>query len=164
MHADIHGAPSVVIKSEGREVGEKTIYEAAQFAVSMSKAWNAGFGNLGAYWVYPSQVSKMGESGEYVAKGAWVVHGKRNYVHKVPLQLGIGQVKYPGVDILMCGAVDAVKSRSERYVIIQPGDIRKEEFAKMISREFGAPVDEILRILPPGRIGIVLRHGLKSEQ
>ncbi len=164
MHADIHGAPSVVIKTEGREVGERTLYEAAQFAVSMSKAWNAGFGNLSAYWVYPSQVSKMGESGEYVAKGAWVVHGKRNYIHKVPLRLGVGEINYQGVKMVMCGAVDAVKSRSEKYFIIEPGDIRKEEFAKTLSREFGIPTEEALRILPPGKIRIVESRGLKTEK
>ncbi len=163
MHADIHGAPSVVIKSEGKKIGEKTIYEAAQFAVSMSKAWNAGFGNLSAYWVYPSQVSKMGESGEYVARGAWVVHGKRNYVHKVPLRLAVGEIEYQGVKMVMCGPVDALLYRSNKYIIIEPGDMKKEEFAKKIAQEFGIPVEEALKILPPGKIRIIERKNVNFE-
>ncbi len=160
MHADIHGAPSVVIKSEGKEIGEKTLQEAAQFAVSMSKAWNAGFGNLSAYWVYPSQVSKMGESGEYVARGAWVVHGKRNYIHKVPLQLAVGEIEYQRVKMVMCAPPDSVRVRASKYILIEPGDIKKDEFAKEISRIYGISVEEALRILPPGRIRVVERKGL----
>ncbi len=163
MHADIHGAPSVVIKSEGKEIGEKTLYEAAQFAVSMSKAWNAGFGNMSAYWVYPSQVSKMGESGEYVARGAWVVHGKRNYIHKVPLRLAVGEIEYMGVKMVMCGPVDAVIHRSQRYLVIEPGDIKKDELAKRIAREFEISVEEALKILPPGKIRIVERRNVNFE-
>ena len=160
MHADIHGAPSVVIKSEGKEIGEKTLYEAAQFAVSMSKAWNAGFGNLSAYWVYPSQVSKMGESGEYVARGAWVVHGKRNYIHKVPLQLAVGEIEYQKVKMVMCAPPDSIKVRTSRYILIEPGNTKKDDFAKEISKVYGIAVEEALRILPPGRIRIVGRRGI----
>ncbi len=161
MHADIHGAPSVVIKSEGKEIGENTLREAAQFAVSMSKAWNAGFGNMSAYWVYPSQVSKMGESGEYVSKGAWVVHGKRNYFHHVPLRLALGMIEFQGVKLLMCGPVDSVISRCSEYIIIEPGDIKKEDFAKKIAKIFDVPVDEVMKILPPGKIRIVESKGVK---
>ena len=163
MHADIHGAPSVVIKSEGKEIGEITLNEAAQFAVSMSKAWNAGFGNLSAYWVYPSQVSKMGESGEYVARGAWVVHGKRNYIHKVPLRLAIGEIEYQRVKMVMCGPVSAVVNKSNRYVVIEPGDVKKEVFAKKIVREFEISVEEALKILPPGKIRILERKNVNFE-
>jgi len=159
MHADIHGAPSVVIKVEGREVGEESLFEAAQFAVSMSKAWNAGFGNLSAYWVYPSQVSKMGESGEYVARGSWVVHGKRNYIHHVPLKLGIGEIEYQGTRLVMCGAVNSILSRCDRYIIIEPGDIKKNDFAKEIAGIFNIPVEEALKILPPGSVRITEKRG-----
>ena len=163
MHADIHGAPSVVIKSEGRVIGEITLNEAAQFAVSMSKAWNAGFGNLSAYWVYPSQVSKMGESGEYVARGAWVVHGKRNYIHKVPLRLAVGEIEYQGVKMLMCGPVSAVRKKSDGYVVIEPGDIKKDAFAKKVAKEFDVSVEEASKILPPGKIRILERKNVNFE-
>ena len=155
MHADIHGAPSVVIKTGGEEVGDATLQEAAQFAVSMSKAWNAGFGNLSAYWVYPSQVSKMGESGEYVARGAWVIHGKRNYIHKVALRLAVGWIKYDNTNIVMCAPESALRARTSSYIIIEPGDIKKELGAKKIAEELKAPIDDILRILPPGKLRII---------
>ncbi|NPA74684.1 MAG: fibronectin-binding domain-containing protein [Euryarchaeota archaeon] len=155
MHADIHGAPSVVIKSEGREISDTALKEAAQFAVSMSKAWNAGFASMSAYWVYPSQVSKMGESGEYVARGAWVIHGKRNYIHNAPLRLAIGKIEYQGVELPMCGPEPAVQARTSHYAVIEPGDESKESVAKKIAKSIGASVDELVSIMPPGKSKIV---------
>ena len=40
LHSDIHGAPSVVIKSNGKEIPENTINEAAVMAASFSSAWS----------------------------------------------------------------------------------------------------------------------------
>ena len=34
LHADVHGAPAVIVKSQGKEIPEPTLREAAQFAVS----------------------------------------------------------------------------------------------------------------------------------
>ncbi len=155
MHADIHGAPSVVIKTEGRDITESALREAAIFAVSMSKAWNAGFASMSAYWVYPSQVSKMGESGEYVARGAWVIHGKRNYIHDAPLRLAIGKIEYQGVELPMCAPESAVGAKTGKYVVIEPGDERKESVAKRIASTLNTPVDELVSLLPPGKSKIV---------
>ena len=159
MHADIHGAASLVIKTEGSNPGDATMREAAQFAVSMSKAWNAGFGSMSAYWVYPSQVSKMGESGEYVARGAWVIHGKRNYIHNAPLILAVGKIEYQKTLIPMCAPESAVKVRGNKYIVIEPGDESKEIVAKKIARELDASVDEIVSILPPGKSRIIRKTG-----
>ncbi len=51
-HADVYGAPHVVIK-DGQKAGERTIFEACQFAVSMSRAWSQGLYSADAYWAYP---------------------------------------------------------------------------------------------------------------
>ncbi|MCK4444929.1 MAG: NFACT family protein, partial [Thermoplasmata archaeon] len=56
-HADVKGAPSVVVK-EGSKATEVTLKEACQFAVTFSKAWSTKLGGGSAYWVKPEQVSK----------------------------------------------------------------------------------------------------------
>ena len=56
-HADLHGAPSTVVK-EGSKAGEATLREACEFALVYSKAWSAGIASGSAYWVLPEQVSK----------------------------------------------------------------------------------------------------------
>ena len=53
----------------------------------------------------------------------------------------------------MCFTI--LKSRSENYVRIVPGDTKKDEIAKQLARKFNTTVDELLAILPPGKIKIV---------
>jgi len=156
FHADIHGAPSVVLKAGGREVDEKTVEEVAQFAVCFSKAWSNNLWGVSAYYAKSYQVSKRAESGEYVPKGAWIVRGKRNYVHKIPLRLAVGVIEYEGVKLVMCAPESAVAARSKKYVIIEPGDMKKEVAAKEIAKILEwENVDEIVKVLPPGKIRIV---------
>lgn len=156
FHADIHGAPSVVLKTGGNEVDEKTVEEVAQFAVCFSKAWSNNLWGISAYYAKSYQVSKRAESGEYVPKGAWIVRGKRNYVHKIPLRLAVGVIEYEGTKLVMCAPVSAVAARSKKYVIIEPGEMKKEMAAKEIAKILEwENLDEIVRILPPGKIRIV---------
>ncbi|MFA4645784.1 ribosome rescue protein RqcH [Pyrococcus kukulkanii] len=153
-HADIWGAPHVVIK-DGQKAGEKTIFEACQFAVSMSRAWSEGLASGDAYWVYPSQVSKQAPAGEYLPKGAFMVYGKRNWLHGIPLKLAVGIVDYEGENLVMCGPVDAVKAHARRYIVIRPGDTKKSELVKRIKKIFEkwgykVPEEDIMAVLPPG--------------
>ena len=158
-HADVHGAPHVVIK-DGQKAGEKTIFEACQFAVSMSKAWSEGVYSADAYWAYPNQVTKKAPSGEYLGKGAFMVYGKRNWYHGIPLKLAVGIINYEGEDLVMCGPVDALKAHTKRYIVIRPGDLKKSELVKKIKKIFerwGYKVaeEDIMAILPPGEGEIV---------
>ncbi|MDH3364675.1 MAG: ribosome rescue protein RqcH [Thermoplasmata archaeon] len=159
-HADIHGAPSVVVKmAEG--VGEQTLAEACKFAVATSKAWNAKLGTGVGYWVLPEQVSKSPQSGEFLARGAFVIRGKRNYSDKAEIMLGLGEVEFEGERKIMCGPVEAVKARGKRYALIRPGAIDKNAFAKAAARAFHVPIEEVQRVLPPGNIDIVESFGVE---
>ncbi|WP_324736711.1 ribosome rescue protein RqcH [Thermococcus sp. SY098] len=158
-HADVHGAPHIVIK-DGQKASEKTIFEACQFAVSMSKAWSEGVYSADAYWAYPNQVTKKAPSGEYLGKGAFMVYGKRNWYHGIPLKLAVGIVNYEGEDLVMCGPVDALKAHTKRYIVIRPGDLKKSELVKKIKKileKWGYKVaeEDIMAILPPGEGEIV---------
>ncbi|AMM55029.1 ribosome rescue protein RqcH [Pyrococcus kukulkanii] len=158
-HADIWGAPHVIVKN-GQKAGDKTIFEACQFAVSMSRAWNEGLASGDAYWVYPNQVSKQAPAGEYLPKGAFMIYGKRNWLHGIPLKLAIGIVNYEGEELVMCGPVDAVKAHTKRYIVIRPGDMKKSELVKKIKRIFEkwgykVPEEDIMAVLPPGEGEIV---------
>ncbi|WP_456394659.1 ribosome rescue protein RqcH [Thermococcus sp.] len=153
-HADVYGAPHVVIK-DGRKAGEKTIFEACQFAVSMSKAWSRGVYSEDAYWAYPEQVTKKTPSGEYLGKGAFMVYGKRNWFHGLPLKLAVGIVLYEGDDFVVCAPVDAIKAHANRYIVIRPGGLKKSELVKRIKHIFekwGYRVreEDIMAVLPPG--------------
>ncbi|UKK01219.2 hypothetical protein MACK_002032 [Theileria orientalis] len=115
FHADIHGASSVILKTNSQELikstesGEESqvekaggkgneddfiakirvsIEEAANFAVCHSNAWNDKF-SVQSWWVYWHQVSKTPPSGEYVPQGSFVIRGKKNYLQPQKLEMGI---------------------------------------------------------------------------
>ncbi len=161
IHADVHGAPSCVVKAadaEGNElpISEKTLEEACQFALSYSKAWNQ-FAGGSAYWVNPEQVSKTPESGEYLPRGAFVIRGKRNYV-KCDIEIAIGKVEIQGYEKIMGGAPSAVKKWAGQWVVIEHGETNKNEGAKYLAKKFGAGVEEMQRVLPPGGVRIKEEH------
>ena len=153
-HADVYGAPHVVIK-DGQKAGEKTIFEACQFAVSMSRAWSLGLYSADAYWAYPEQVTKQAPSGEYLGKGAFMVYGKRNWLRGLPLKLAVGVINYEGEDYVVCAPVEAIKAHTKRYIVIRPGRLKKGELVKKIRailEKWGYKVreEDLNAILPPG--------------
>lgn len=166
LHSDIHGAPSVVIKSEGKEIPQTTIDEAASFAASFSSAWTKGFGSQDVYWVHPDQVSKTPESGEFVAKGAFIIRGSRNYIRAATLLIAVGIVDYEG-ERLMAGPLDAVKKYTDNYIIIKPGYTKKEALAREILRKIDEEriftLEDMIRILPSGKCDIVDERSLRRR-
>ncbi len=159
-HADLHGAPSTVIKV-GSRATDVTLREACEFALAYSKAWSAGLASGSAYWVLPEQVSKQAESGEFLPRGAFVIRGKRNYVHDLPVRIAIGEVEVEGHRKIMGGPISAVVARSARYVVLAPGKEDREAVAKRLAAAFAVPIEEIVRAMPPGGVEIIDRHDVE---
>ncbi len=151
VHADIHGAPSCILKAcdiNGNKLSieEEAIKEACQFAVVYSKAWHQ-FLVYNAYWVYPWQVSKRAESGEYLPKGAFMIRGKRNY-EKCSMEIAVGKVKINEEEKIMGGPPTAVKKWANKWVIFIPGNEDKNRVAKELAKVFDCSVEEVLKVLP----------------
>ncbi|MEA1994050.1 MAG: ribosome rescue protein RqcH [Euryarchaeota archaeon] len=147
LHADIHGAPHVIVK-DGQKCSEKTVDEAAVFAASFSRAWKKKIAGVDVYWVYPEQVTKSPPSGEYLPTGAFFIKGEKRFIKHVPLSLAIGIFENKP----MCGSVSAVKANCKKYVEIVQGDKRKEALAKILAHMLGYDnLDEIIQVLPTGR-------------
>ncbi|MHB8584445.1 MAG: ribosome rescue protein RqcH [Thermoplasmatota archaeon] len=163
VHADLHGAPSLVVKGTGNAPpSETSLAEAAAYAVAMSKAWATGHASGQAYWVLPSQVSRTPMTGEHLARGAFVIRGKRNYV-PVDVRLAIGEVEIEGARKVMCGPESAVAARSKRYIVIVPGEEEKNAFSRRAAALFSVPVEEVLSILPPGDVSAVASKGVDES-
>lgn len=165
-HADIHGAPSCVIKSkdiDGKDtpISEITLNEACQFAAGYSKAWKQ-FAEAQAYWVLPEQVSRTPQSGEFLPKGAFVIRGKRNY-YKCKLELAVGQIMIDDTKKIMGGPVDAVRKRADKYVVIVPGDTKRNALAHKLSKVFDMPADQIEKVLPPGDVTVIEKAGFELK-
>jgi len=164
-HADIHGAPSCIIKSKGVHdeqlpISEKTLEEACMFAVSYSRAWNQ-FGEASAYWVLPEQVSKTPESGEFVPKGAFMIRGKRNYC-RCKLEVAVGLIPLGNAEKLMGGPLTAVSTRAVKgYAILTPGTMKKSMIAQKLAKAFQVSTDVVEKVLPPGNCTIIKTMGFE---
>ncbi len=131
FHADVAGAPFVVVKTEGKAPSEQALREAGEFAAAFSRAWREGAGSADVYWVKPSQLTKSGPSGEYVPHGAFAVSGKRNWMRNVTLKVAVGVVEGEKTRFVG-GPVEAVKAKTKAYVTLVPGDLVGKEFLKQI--------------------------------
>jgi predicted ribosome quality control (RQC) complex YloA/Tae2 family protein len=131
FHADITGAPFVVVKTEGKAPSEQALREAGEFAAAFSRGWREGVGSADVYWVKPEQLSKSGPSGEYVPHGAFAVIGKRNWMRGVPLQLAVGVVGGENVRFIG-GPLEAVKAKTKAYVTLVPGDVTGKKILNQI--------------------------------
>ncbi len=155
VHADLHGAASVVVKrvEPPATVSDVTLREAAQWAVAFSKAWRAGLASAQAFWASPDQVSKGAESGEFVPRGAWVVRGTKHFVPDVPLELGIGPVRYDGEEFLAVAPATALRARGTVRFLLTPGDERERASREIdLARELGVPRSRLQGLLPAGGV------------
>ena len=151
-HTDIHGAPSTILK-DGASATPEELREACQFATAQSKGWVAAVSEGSAYWVYPDQVSKTPNPGEFVPRGAFIIRGKRNYEYHLPMELAVGEIYFQGARKIMCGPEQAFKD-CEKMMIIRPSKSKTRLSGEMAKR-FNVPEEEISKILPPGDIEIV---------
>ena len=159
LHADIHGAPSVVAKVQSDSLNDNLLKELGEFSASFSSAWSKNFTSQDVYWVEPDQVSKTPVSGEFVPKGAFIIRGHRNYIRGAKLEISIGIVEYDGEKRIMAGPTDAMKHHTNKFVTIKPGFTKKEKIAKEILSRINEDnllsLDDIVRVLPSGKCDFV---------
>lgn len=93
VHADMHGAASVIVKNNPQTpdapIPPSTLSQAGSLSVCSSNAWDSKAG-MGAWWVNAEQVSKSAPAGEYLPSGSFMVRGNKNYLPPQPLILGFG--------------------------------------------------------------------------
>ena len=163
FHADILGAPFVVIKTEGKTPSQQSICEAAQLAASHSRAWKFKFGAIDVYWVHPHQLSKTPPSGEYLKRGAFIIRGKKNYLRKTPLQLAIGIDHKTTPISVIGGPLEAVKSKTDISAEIIPGDSSSGELAKKVlqtlRRKAPKEMGERVSKIPLAEVQVFIPYG-----
>jgi hypothetical protein len=176
FHAEIHGSPFFLIKNIGMNEEDinqnsQSLLEGAIATVSFSRAWKDGLSSADAYWVYPNQVKKGAPTGQFLPRGSFVIEGKRNFVKGLELKLSIGVTKENNNYKMICGPVESIKSKSIIHSILMPGTIDPMHGAKKIKAELinnsqnkeelieflkKVALDDIIRVLPSGKIKITL--------
>jgi predicted ribosome quality control (RQC) complex YloA/Tae2 family protein len=161
-HADLFGSPFFVLKG-GKAQTDAEIAEVAQTTVAFSSAWKTGLGAADAYWVNPDQVSTSAPSGEFLARGSFVIRGRKNFVthNLVEVAVGVG----PDGRVLS-GPESAISRTAAAYVVIRPQKEKSSETAKRVKKDLEAlardasgaqlSLDDVLRMLPSGG-GKILR-------
>ncbi len=136
MHADIHGAPAVIVKARGSEPGEGDLLDAAVVAAAYSKAWKAGVGAVRVFYVPAEQVSLSPPSGEYLAKGGIMVYGRKRYLPPIPIRIYLGIAEgSDGVPRVVVGSEEVVARHSIAYAVLLPGDESRIDVAARLKRE-----------------------------
>ena len=165
FHTQHPGAPLTVVKSEGKEVPETTLFEAATFAVSHSSLWKGKSASGDCYMVKGDQVSKTPESGEYVPKGSFIIRGERRYFEDVTLELAVGLELRPETRVIG-GPISAVTKNGSYICEIVPGKFNQNDLSKKAYRLYTdlikdqkflkqiASPDLIAMAMPPGESDI----------
>ncbi|MEM1541551.1 MAG: ribosome rescue protein RqcH [Ignisphaera sp.] len=123
LHADVHGASTVVIKTYGKSVDYDSIKEASLIAACYSKAWKNKLFSVDVFWVKGSQISLSPPSGEYLQKGSYMIYGERNYLRNIELKLAIGiEIVNENLIRILIGPEDVISKRTIAYFVIIPGD------------------------------------------
>lgn len=166
VHADVHGASVVIVKGKTERMDE-----VAQFAASYSGAWRSGHASADVYSALPTQVSKTPESGEFVARGSFIVRGERTYYRNIPLAVGIGLMLEPNAAVIG-GPPSAIKQKVKAYVDLRPGQFEPNDAAKKSLRILKEKIGEdeakalknilntetVAAFVPPGGSDIAGNH------
>ncbi|KAB5560036.1 hypothetical protein GE09DRAFT_1030725 [Coniochaeta sp. 2T2.1] len=93
VHADLHGASSVIIKNNPKTpdapIPPSTLSQAGTMSVCASSAWDSKAG-MSAWWVRADQVSKSAPTGQFLPAGSFMVRGEKSFLPPAQLILGFG--------------------------------------------------------------------------
>ena len=158
LHAHIIGSPFGIIRSEGKEITEQAIKEAAQFVGNYSRFWISKLGIADVYWVTPDQVSKTGKG--HIKKGSFMIYGKRNF-------LRTELIIYIGVDEnfeIVKGPLESIKKHAKYFIGLVPGGKEGKEFGELIKSKLiektkkedkekieQINIDKFLKVAPYGK-------------
>lgn len=138
FHTERPGSPFFIVKGFA---GEKTLKEAAIATASYSKSWKEGITSADVYCIKGYQVKT--EKG--LPKGSFMIYGQRKYFEP-ELKIAIGMKD----GIVIGGPVEAVRSQTDNFAIIEQGNEKSSDTAKKIKAKIGGELDEIQKFIPAG--------------
>lgn len=164
FHAEIFGSPFFILKDAPGNMPFDSLNEVAHATVCFSRAWREAMYGMSAYWINPEQVKKAAPSGQFLAKGSFVLEGQKNFIRAGDLKLAVGIMEKDKRHIIMCGPPEPVKKHCICYATIQPGGSEMPDVAKKLRADFiriqediakQFTVDDYVRVLPAGTSHVV---------
>ena len=141
-HADLHGAASVIIKTNGNGLSNEVKSVACQMAVCYSSGWKGKLSTANAFIVNKDQVSLTPPSGQFLPKGSFMIYGEKSQMKNLPLELSIGVVIEKHWARIIVGPKQYL-AHADMTATIIPGDDPKSSIAKNIQSKFRKMADPI---------------------
>lgn len=92
VHADLKGAMPMIIKNKpdtpDAPIPPSTLSQAGNLCICTSDAWDSK-AVMSAWWVRSDQVSKTGQTGEFLPAGMFNIKGKKEYLPPAQLVVGL---------------------------------------------------------------------------
>ena len=128
--------------------------ETSDATAVFSRAWKMNMTTLDVFYVSPDQLSKTPNTGEFIAKGAFIVRGKTNYLKPRKMEIAIGVKKEEsehgsGIRIIS-GPESAISAQTKDYIVLEQGREKASDIAKLFKKKYGGEADDIIRMLPSG--------------
>ncbi len=149
FHTEQPGSPFGIIKqSQNKKATQKDIETFALCIGSFSSSWSRGLGTADVFYVNPNQISKTAQSGEFIAKGSFMIRGEKTFVKNIVLELGIScidtkhkdeeeELEYTQRKVIL-GIPKYLKEVSSKDIIIlTPTQNESKELHKNISKRLG---------------------------
>ena len=125
VHADLHGAASVIVKNKPgmseSPMPPSTLSQAGTLTVATSSAWDSK-AVMSAWWVDAAQVSKIAPTGDFLPTGSFVIRGNKNFLPPAQLLLGFGIMFKVSEE----SKVRHLKHRFQNSVGLTPSELAKD--------------------------------------
>lgn len=160
FHTDMAGSPFFILKLGDDQATQEEIEEVASATTTFSRAFKLGLATNKVFWVNPDQVSKEAQSGEFLAKGSFMIRGKTNYVTNTSMEVAFGVVDGK----LQAAPFLSMLNKTDDIVVVIQGDKKTSDTAKKIKARFGIEnLDEVVSKLPAGTFTILDDRQVKER-
>lgn len=123
VHADLKGAVPMIIKNKpttpDAPIPPSTLSQAGNLSVCTSDAWDSK-AVMSAWWVPSNQVSKTGQTGEFLPPGIFNIKGKKEFLPPAQLIVGLA---------VMFEISEASKARHNKHHVLDGVNISAVEMA-----------------------------------
>ena len=146
FHANIHGG-SVVVLKDGLDADIEDKLDAACYAGCYSKGWVNNYSAIDVYAFKKEQVYKESQK-----TGSFNIEGKREWFKHCVLRLKIALIEN---NIFILPYRWQSNKKIEKEIEIRPGNLDKNEAAKIISKFFQIDESSVKQLLPQGKFVII---------
>ncbi|KAF2821814.1 hypothetical protein CC86DRAFT_410893 [Ophiobolus disseminans] len=123
VHADLKGAAPMIIKNKpttpDAPIPPSTLSQTGNLSVCSSEAWDSK-AVMSAWWVPSDQVSKTGQTGEFLPPGMFNIKGKKEFLPPAQLIVGLA---------VMFEISEASKARHNKHRVLDGVNISAVEMA-----------------------------------